>query len=40
MNAYMNQAHELSFEAQMEMRNAFGEGTRVVNVLTGETYIA
>ena len=32
--------HELDWEARMEMRNAFGKGTKVVNVFTGEVYIA
>ena len=37
---YRNTRHELDFEARMEMRNAFGEGTKVVDIFSGETYIA
>ena len=37
---YLNTKHELSYEARMEMRNAFGEGTKVVDVISGEVYIA
>ena len=37
---YRNTRHELSWETQMEMRNAFGEGTKVVDIFSGETYIA
>lgn len=34
---YRKQTHEPSFEELAEMRAAFGTGTKVVNVLTGET---
>lgn len=37
---YRSTRHELSWEAQMEMRSAFGEGTKVVDIFSGETYIA
>lgn len=37
---YRSTRHELSWEAQMEMRNAFGEGTTVIDIISGETYIA
>lgn len=37
---YCKNHKPLSNEDRMEMRNAFGKGTRVVNVITGEVYIA
>ena len=39
LEAYRSIHHELSFEDQIEMRYAFGEGTKVVDVISGEIYI-
>ena len=38
--AYCAQKHELSAEDRWEMRDAFGKGATVVDVISGEVYIA
>ncbi|MBQ6503095.1 MAG: hypothetical protein IJI57_04180 [Flexilinea sp.] len=40
LEEYRNTRHELSAEERAEMRAAFGEGTEIVDVISGERYIA
>ena len=40
LDEYIKANYKPSFEEQMEMRNAFGEGAKVVDIITGQTFTA